>query len=60
MESYNSWHFNGLHVYSHNDARVQSSSRDYLEQGNISLPKDIYMDTIKAERLIPVGKMKRK
>ena len=36
----------------------QSSNGDYLEQETISLPKNIYMDTMKAERLIPIGKMK--
>lgn len=36
----------------------QSGTSDYLEGENISLPKDIYMDTIRAERLTPIGKMK--
>ena len=36
----------------------QSGKADYLERESISLPKDIYMDTIKAERLTPIGKMK--
>ena len=36
----------------------QSGKSDFLEREDISLPKDIYMDTIRAERLTPVGKMK--
>ncbi len=36
----------------------QSGKSDFLEREDISLPKEIYMDTIKAERLTPVGKMK--
>ncbi|NOT76984.1 MAG: hypothetical protein HOP08_18835 [Cyclobacteriaceae bacterium] len=37
---------------------LQSGKPEYLRTESISLPKDIYMDTIKAERLTPVGKMK--
>lgn len=35
-----------------------SGDSGYLKPETITLPKDIYMDTLKAERLMPIGKMK--